>query len=335
MPANNLEEKLAFLHEPASYPKPTQRVETKETHMSWVFLTDREVWKLKKPVRYDYLDFSTLEARRENCEEEVRLNRRLAPDVYYGVVPLVRNARGELRLGGEGTVLDWLVWMRRLPAERMLDQAMREQAVSQAQARQVGVLLARFYRQLPPVFLATSEYRQRLAAELRADQRELAAPESALPQALLKALVEAQLQFLAQETAWLDERVRAGRIIEGHGDLRPEHICLEREPVIIDCLEFNRDFRILDAASELAFLALECARLGAPEIGAIIWQTYCEETGDSLPERLLAFYKSYHACLRAKIAVWHLRDHEPGDWEKWTGKAKCYLQLAASFLALH
>src|SRR5690348_10060399 len=116
-----IEQKVAFLSRPESYPGHVELVERKETHMSWIFLTEMHVWKLKKPVRTDYSDFSTVEARRHNASNEVRLNRRLTKDVYLGVVPLALASGGSLRLGGDGEAVDWLVVMRRLPANRMLD----------------------------------------------------------------------------------------------------------------------------------------------------------------------------------------------------------------------
>jgi uncharacterized protein len=327
-----IEEKVAFLSRPDVYPAPTQRVETIETRLSWVFLTDTQAWKLKKPVRYDYLDFSVPDARRRNCEEEVKLNRPLAPDVYLGVVSLTLNAQGELQLAGKGEPIDWLVRMRRLPAERMLDRAIADRTVNAAETRKVGELLARFYKQTPLVAMTPSEYRSRLSAEALANQQELAKPEYALPAELLESIISAQLAFLRQEPGSFDDRVRTSRIIEAHGDLRPEHICLESKPVIIDRLEFNRDFRVLDAVSDLAFLALECERLGASWVSDLILDTYREETGDHPPERLLAFYKSYHACLRAKIAIWRLKDHGVHDWAKWTGRARQYIHLGAPVL---
>ena len=326
-----IKEKVAFLSKPDVYPVPTRQVETKETHMSWVFLTDTQAWKLKKPVRYEYLDFSTPEARRRNCEEELRLNRRLAPEVYLGTAPLTLDAEGKMHLAGKGEPIDWLVSMRRLPAERMLDRMITNQTASAAEVRKVGVLLAWFYKQATPVAMTPSEYRKRLAADVFANQQELAKPECGLPVDLLESITKTQLNYLNQESELFDARVRAGKIIEAHGDLRPEHICLESEPLIIDCLEFNRDFRILDPASELAFLAVECERLGAPWVGQLILNTYFDETGDRPPEGLILFYKSYHACLRAKIAVWHLKDHE--DWAKWTEKASCYLHLAGAIFS--
>jgi aminoglycoside phosphotransferase family enzyme len=289
--------KVAFLSRPESYPTATQRVEVVETHMSWVFLTDQHVYKLKKPVRSDYLDFSTPEARYWDCTEEVRLNRRFAPNVYHGVVPLTVDLQGALQLAGRGATIDWLVHMRRLPAERMLDYAIARGTVRAADIRQVGTLLTRAYLQTPAVAIAPATYRQWL-------------------------------------TALLDSRVRDGRIIEAHGDLRPEHICLEDEPVIIDCLEFNQALRILDTVSELAFLALECERLGAPAVGKGIVETYSKASGDWPSRRLLAFYKSYHAGMRAKIAVWHLNEPEVRDAAQWRQKAQHYLRLAARLTRL-
>jgi aminoglycoside phosphotransferase family enzyme len=302
--------------------------------MAWVFLTDTQAWKLKKPVRYDYLDFSSPAARHRDCEEEVRLNRRLAPNVYYSVAPLTTNTQGGLELDGMGEAIDWLVRMRRLPAERFLDRAIANRTVRAVDVRKVGAALARFYQQSPPVKITTSEYQKRLIDDFRANERELAKQEYDLPINLLGSITRAQLTLLEQKRELFDDRVRQRKIIEAHGDLRPEHICLESEPVIIDCLEFNRDFRILDPVSELAFLALECERLGAPQVGDLIMETYSGETGDRPPVQLLMFYKSYHAGLRAKIAVWHLKDHGVNHPTKWRERAGQYLHLADSLASV-
>jgi aminoglycoside phosphotransferase family enzyme len=141
-------------------------------------------------------------------------------------------------------------------------------------------------------------------------------------------IIGSQLKSLAENSGLFDARVHEGRIIEAHGDLRPEHICLEPQPVIIDCLEFNRDLRTLDVASELTFLSLECERLGAPEIGIFIFTRYREETGDSPGSQLLTFYRNYHACIRAKLAMLHLHDDGLHDRTKWIAKAQQYLNMA-------
>ena len=325
-----LREKVAFLSTTAAYVPQSSYVEQKETHMSWVFLTEGHVWKLKKPVRYDYLDFSTVEARKNNCELEVELNGRLAADVYLGTVPLVLGHSGRMQLGGEGRVIDWLVWMRRLPADRMLDAMIAAEAVRPVHSKQIGTLLADFYKQAKPIAWSAAEYRERLESESADTAAELRRQEFGLPLEVIETVHSGQLNFLKQEASLFDERIRQGKLVDAHGDLRPEHICLEPNPVIIDCLEFNAGFRALDPASELAFLGLECDRLGAAWIGEEVLNAYCRETEDYPPEPLFRFYKQHHACLRAKIAVWHLRDSPPQDAQKWISKAKDYLLRARS-----
>lgn len=328
-----IEEKVDFLRRADVYPEPTGRVDVKETHMSWVFLTDNHAYKLKKPVRSAFLDYSTPEARRRTCEAEVKLNRRLAANVYCGIVPLTLTVGGAMRLGGEGEAIDWLVKMWRLPESRMLDHAIAAKTVAKDDARRVGALLAHFYSTAPVAAMSRAEYRRQMAAEIRNNYQELSRPELSLPGEWLDATTTAQWNMLQNEPGLFDERVAAQRIVEAHGDLRPEHICLGPPPVVIDCLEFSRALRVLDAASEIAFLWLECERLGAPEVGRMIFASYCDGSGDRPPAALMKFYVSYHACVRAKVAVWHLNDHQIDHPAKWIEKAGHYLRLAAASLA--
>jgi aminoglycoside phosphotransferase family enzyme len=330
-PCVALDDKIAFLKRPDSYPDSPSRVETVETHMSWVFLTDRLAYKLKKPVRYEFLDFSTLGARHWDCREEVRLNRRLAPDVYIGVVALTAEPDGTLQLGGDGESVDWLVEMRRLPAERMLDRAIGEGRATKGDVLRVARQLADFYKTSRPVPIAPSDYRQRLQADVGANLRALVVPDYRLSAATARRAAAAQLELLGCEPELFAERVREGRIIEAHGDLRAEHVCLSTAPVIIDCLEFNRGFRTLDPADELAFLALDCERLGAPWIKDLLFDVYRRTTGDRPDERLVHFYTSHRACLRAKIAIWHLRESEVRQPGKWRELARTYLRLAERY----
>lgn len=323
------EAKVDFLRRPDSYPDAPRRVEVVETHMSWVFLTDCFAYKLKKPVRYEFLDFSTVDARHHDCAEEVRLNRRLAHDVYIDIVPLTVDAAGAMHLGGDGIATDWLVKMRRLPQQRMLDHAIRNHTVQEADITRVAVALANFYKDSAAIEIAPSEYRGRFETDIHANLRELTTPAYGLPLNLAPSICTAQLEFLKCESDLLDQRVLEGKIIEAHGDLRPEHVCLEEQPIIIDCLEFKREFRILDPADELSFLTMECERLSAPEfMDRIIFATYRKITADVLPEKLLHFYKSYRASLRAKLAVWHLREPQIREAPKWFTLAGEYMELA-------
>lgn len=319
-------DKVAFLRRPDSYPQPVERVAVKETHMSWVFLTEDRVFKLKKPVRLPYLDFGTLEARRFYCEESLRLNRRLTDGVYLDVLPLTREPDGRLAIDGAGTVVEWLVHMVRLPERRMLEQRIEDGARVEHEAAAAAELLAAFYRDAPAEPLTVAEHRQRLTADVHENAAALRDPRYGLDRSAVASLRQRLEGLLERRAGLFAGRLEQGRVVEGHGDLRPEHVCLTAPPAVIDCLEFNRNLRIVDAVDELAFLALECERLGA-ELDDTLFAPYRRETGDDPPAGLIGFYKVHRAMLRAKLAVWHL-DDEPGRRDKWIGKAEAYLALA-------
>jgi aminoglycoside phosphotransferase family enzyme len=230
-------------------------------------------------------------------------------------------------------VVDWLVKMRRLPAERMLDRLIRAGTVRGDDVRSIVAALCRFYRECAPIAMAEDEYRARFSTGIAENLRELSTREFALPVAMIEPTCARQRLFLERAAALFDERARSGRIVEAHGDLRPEHICLERPPQIIDCLEFSLDFRLLDTADELAFLALECERLGAAWIRRDIFATCAAQSGDAPPDALVHFYQSYRACMRAKIAIWHLKEPSLTAPSKWTMQARDYLRLAAGHIA--
>jgi aminoglycoside phosphotransferase family enzyme len=327
----SIDEKVAFLRRSTSYSSRPERVDVIETHMSWVFMTDQLVYKLKKPVRREFLDFSTVEARHRNCEREVELNQRLGGSVYYGIVPLVMRPDGRFQLEGEGTIVDWLVKMRRLPTGHMLDTAIGNHAVSAADIRKLGQMLIDFYGCSTPVAVSAAEYRGRFGGDVQANYSELSKPHYGLSLPQVDCLTRAQQDFLARYGDQLAQRAYDRKIVDAHGDLRPEHICLTPEPVIIDCLEFNRTFRLLDPVDELAYLAMECGRLGAADVGDQVLRQYLETTGDSVSEELIWFYKTFRACLRAKIAIWHIVDHDVRDTDKWRRRANDYLRLAKSY----
>ena len=330
--AISIQDKVSFLRQPAVYPNKPGQIEVKETHMSWVFMSDQFVYKLKKPVRYDFLDFSTIEARRESCEQEVRLNRRLAPEIYLGTVALRLQDHGGLTLEGGGAIADWLVHMRRLPTDRMLDVAILDDKVTSSDVSRLSRLLTAFYQEIAaPIAMEPQVYRHRFEKDIASNFNELGKPEFGLSDSLLTQLAEAQRRFVANQGYLLEQRVKDKYIVEAHGDLRPEHICLLHEPVIIDCLEFNRKLRILDPVDELAYLSMECDRLNAPSIGVQVLQQYTDTTGDRAAKKLIDFYKAFRACVRAKIALWHTEDHELRDHDKWRDRANQYLVLAARY----
>jgi aminoglycoside phosphotransferase family enzyme len=270
--------------------------------MSCVFLAGGRVYKLKKPVRFPYLDFSTLERREAACRAEVSLNRRLAPGVYIGVAPLAVSAGG-LSIGGAGAVTDWLVVMHRLDDRWALEQVLRERRLDKPQLDRLVARLVRFYRRARLVFISPGAHLAQWSENLAANRRVLLDPRFGLPSAPIRRIDRLQRRFLAEGRAVLAGRVRRRRMVDGHGDLRPEHIWLDHEVRIIDCLEFNPRLRAVDPFDEIAYLDLECERLGAAWAGHYIRKGVERGLGDDLPAGLYRFYRSYRAALRARLAM--------------------------------
>ncbi|MBB3189860.1 hypothetical protein [Halomonas cerina] len=295
--------------------------------MAWVFLAGERVYKLKKPVEYSYRDCHFLEDREFLCREEVRLNRRLAEDVYLGVETLGLDAEGRLALGGK-SVVDWLVVMKRLPEHQLLDVALAEGTVTRERIARVGDRLAAFYRDREPVAMPVETYLAHFAREHDRNREVLDDSRFSLSAERVQAVLGRLDRLLAEEPNLLGDRVHRGRIVEGHGDLRPEHICLTDPPVVIDCLEFSRPLRLVDPFDELSFLGLECDRLGAAWIGEQLIRQCARALGDRPGRRLLAFYTAYRACLRARLTLAHLLEPNPRNPDKWEPRARQYLALA-------
>jgi aminoglycoside phosphotransferase family enzyme len=295
-----------------------------ETHFAWVFLSGDRAWKLRKPVRRDPMDYSTLEARRRDSEEEVRLNRRLAPDTYLGTRPLTLAANGELAIGGGGRIVEWLVEMRRLDRSRMLDVMLAGGRVTAADLRRVVAMLAAFYANEAPAVTDGAVCDARLRAQVTANHRVL----QTLDDAAAGRLRDVQAACLDAQRRRLDERAASGCILEAHGDLRPEHILLADPPAVIDCLEFDRNLRILDRAEELEFLALECGRIGHAATGEQLARDCLAILNDPVPAQLQRLYRSHRAATRAKLYVWRASEPDDGSTTQWLATARQYLDLA-------
>lgn len=327
----SLEDKVAFLKSTQIYSEKTNSVEAIETHMSWVFLTEDYVYKLKKPVKADSLDYSTVLKREKNCHIEVRLNKRLAPDIYLGVVPIAVDKDGQLTLQDNGKVVDWLVKMRRLPFNCMLDYVIQNGTVKENDIITFTNVLTNFYIEAKKIKITSSDYCSRFEKGILENREILLSPQYNLSKSLIKSITTIQLDFITKHSERLAQRTKDNKIVEAHGDLRPEHICLLEKPAIIDCLEFSRELRILDPIDELSFLALECERLGSSFIGKRVLEIYSKNANDMPPVNLIHFYKSYRACVRAKLAIWHLRDDQVLDHAKWVHRANEYLNLADKY----
>lgn len=328
---------VEFLSRPRSYPHPVGTIERRETHVSHVFLAGAFAYKLKKPVTFPFLDASTLARRKTFCRLELSLNRRLAPDVYLGMVPITETPAG-LRLGGTGKIIEWLVKMRRLPEARMLDRLVARRRVSRQQMQAVADALTRFFRRAARS-QAISRYGMpaQVAALVLGNLQECrpfvkphgptrGAESRATPavgggsrgiRPLLsesdRAFLEsAYRQYLTLHEPILARRVRERRIVDGHGDLRCENICLPApdaarhagrlaSPVIFDCVEFQPAFRCGDAANDFSFLVMDMEFRGRGDLARALVARYRKRSRDPTFDLVLPFYKCHRSLVRGKV----------------------------------
>jgi aminoglycoside phosphotransferase family enzyme len=328
-----LAEKVSFLSQPQAYVGHVPDIVRRETHMSWVFMAGDRVYKLKKPVRFPYLDFSTLARRETACRAELSLNRRLAPDVYIDVLPLVMSDAG-LAIGGAGITVDWMVVMRRLNERYMLEQAIFDGRATASRLDRLVDLLSDFYshasRSTIPAVALLADWKRSLAY----NRRILLDPRLGMPIGPVQFVDQVQRRFLAGRANILVARINERRIVDGHGDLRPEHIWLGDPICIIDCLEFNARLRAVDPFDEIAFLSLECERLGARWIGDYIVRRMKPRLRDGPSGELFTFYRCHRATLRARLAIAHLLEPNPRTPEKWPRLARAYLNIALADAAV-
>lgn len=327
--------KLEFLQTVEAYGQSGPCPKCIETHMSWVFLVGDKVFKLKKPVRFPYLDFTTLQAREFYCREEVRLNARLAPGVYLGIVAL-QWCDGHFALAPErcpqpkpvtpGKTVDWLVSMRRLPGERTLHKLIAQSTIVSGDIDALIEVLDLFYRGTPAVTLSANEYVTRFHHDQASNREVLLRPQFHLRDASLA--LDRLATALENNVDRLCDRVHQHRVIEGHGDLRPEHVFLLEPPVVIDCLEFNPQLRQIDPFDEIAYLGMECDMLGAPWVSQRLTSGFAHALGDHPAPALMQLYTAHRALLRARLIMAHLLDPQPRTPEIWPPLAARYIERA-------
>lgn len=330
----SIAEKVTALKQPETYLHRVEKVETKETHMSWIFLVNKFAYKLKKPVQYRFLDLRTIEARFKNCTEEIRLNKRLAKNIYTAIVPLVLNEEGKMQVEGKGAIIDWLVKMKRISDKNMLDHAILHQRAHKTTIEKTARLLAEFYRSSPPIPMNAAAYKKKLKDEITFPFTELLQPVFNLPVKTIERIYSTLVRFLNSHGPLFETRITRGAIIEAHGDLRPEHICMSPQPAIIDALEFNKELRIMDVAEELSFLDMECEMMGDTDSGKIFFECYTKLSHDDVAEELIFFYKAKKALLRTYLVARHITEPGYRKETKWMKKASKYLQLSQKYSSL-
>ncbi len=288
--------------EPGFYPERPDAVELRQTHISYVFLAGDFAYKVKKPVRFPFLDASKLAHRYELCRDEVRLNRRLAPDLYLGVVPIVRRNHGYAMgsAGEQDHAEEFAVRMRRLDESRMLHRLLAAGDADEETIRAIARKLADFHASVSAEhgwqYGSAAAIWRRVMGDLQSYEAFVGYTVSEHD---LAAIQDYCRRFIESRWELLNERARSGRVRDGHGDLRAEHIAVQGERIdVYDCVEFSESIRYCDVAADLAFLAMDFDRLDAPHLSQVLVATYSESSGDEGLGDLMPFYKCYRASIR-------------------------------------
>jgi aminoglycoside phosphotransferase family enzyme len=307
---------LAALRQPAAYPHPTGTIRLHETHLSWIVVAGDYACKLKKPVDLGFADFSTVARRAAACAEEVRLNRRLCPDLYLGVVDIVERG-GAIRVGGPGRPLEPAVRMRRLPDAGMLPALLARHAVEPRLLRRIAAQLVQFH-----ATAATGPGVDRWGTPeaVRANWAEHFAQTATLDPAILPPALTTDVRAavgraLDRDAPLLAQRVGAGRVCDGHGDLHAGNICVEGRRIhLFDCLEFSPRYRCADVAAEVAFLAMDLTARGRADLAERFVADYTSLSGDRALPALLPPFVAYRAWTRGKVLALRLAEPDlPAD----------------------
>ena len=322
MESETQESLVAAMKEARFYPKPPAEVTHKETHISHLFFAGDLVYKIKKAVRFPFLDFSTLAKRRFFLNEELRLNRRLAPSVYLGVMPIAYDEAG-WRLGGWTEPAEYTLVMRRLPEKRMLPFLLETHQVTPRMMQELAEAVANFHASAEQVKgTEQSRWPATVAAQWKENLSEVEPLVGvSIDSESLSAIADFGAKFLDGQTELLRRRAQGGWIRDVHGDLHCDHLCLAPEGVqIFDCIEFNAKLRVCDLAAEIAFLLMDLSVRGEESMAAPFLQRYSELIDDPELPSILPFYQCYRALVRGKVQA--LR---PGG----AAAAASYFQYAA------
>ena len=321
------------LRDPNAYPQRPETVDMAETHISWVFLAGDFVYKVKKPVNFGFLDFTDLAKRRRFCEEEVRLNRRLAPDLYLGVVGITLE-NGALRVEGNGEPIEYAVKMSRLPQERMMDRLLEQGKVNETTIRRICEVLVDFYGKADTGG-EIDQYGKIESVRFNTDEN-FSQTEDYVGVALSQRrfnTIRAFTDRFYEDRELFESRIRKGRIRDCHGDLHSGNICIPGEVIIYDCIEFNRRFRYSDVTADIAFLSMDLDFKGRRDLSELFVREFALKSGDMDSLLLMDFYKCYRAYVRGKILCFAF-DQAEGGIERQAQAletAKKYFALAESY----
>lgn len=294
-----------------SFPIKPEELTVIQTHISYVFIADETVYKIKKPVNFGFLDFTTLELRKLYCEKEVELNRRLCPDIYLGVVPISQTSEG-YKLENSENIVEYAVKMNRLPENGMMQKILKERALTEKHIDLIIDLLVPFYKKAK-TGRGVDEHGSIDTISFNTEEN-FSQTERFVGRALNKwrynEIVNWTRAFIRESRTLFETRIKESFIREGHGDLYSANICFDnlKKVYIFDCIEFNERFRCGDVASDIAFLSMDLDFHGYRELSEYFVKTYVEKSGDRDLPKLLDFYKCYRAYVRGKIGCFTSED---------------------------
>ncbi|KYK29068.1 hypothetical protein AYK20_00655 [Thermoplasmatales archaeon SG8-52-1] len=323
---------------PSYYPENPKKITLAQTHISSVFIGDKFVYKIKKPVNFGFLDFSTLEKRKYYCEKEVKLNSRFSSDVYLGVYPITFDGKKHV-INGEGDVVEYAVKMRRLPDEDLMKFRFKKGKINFEDIKKISKAIADFHK-ISPKSKEIDKYGSIEVVKYNTDENF-----QQTAQFLGSSISEKQYEELKN---WTDDfyrenkelflrRIKDGKIRDCHGDLHMEHICIADPIIIFDCIEFNDRFRYSDILSDIAFLLMDLEFNDGNLLSKSLCKSYikyAEEKDDDLTYDLIKFYKTYRAYVRGKVTSFILNDSTITNEKKIEAKniAKKYFKLAQKYI---
>ncbi len=319
---------------PEIYPDGPSFIKSMETHISLLFLTGNYVYKVKKPVDFGFLDFTSLEKRKFFCEQEVKLNRRLSPAIYLGVVRITKEG-DRIRLGGEGEPVEYAVKMKQIPEENLMDKLVERNQVTPRMIEAVSEKLVQFYfaaetNDLIRNFAKPERIKQDTDENFEQTKRYI---DVTIPKEVYEEVKNKTNDFFRTNEKIFQQRIASDRIRDCHGDLRLEHIFWGDEISIFDCIEFNERFRYTDVAADVAFVAMDLDYHGREDLSGHLIRAYVGESGDHELMEVLDFYKCYRAYVRGKVESFRLDDPHIPEREKKEAfkRAQKYFSLARRY----
>ena len=324
------------LSNPQALPDETKKVSLLQTHISFVFVADRFVYKIKKPVNFGFLNFLTLEKRAFYCRREIDLNRRLAGDIYIDVLPVFFDGRHYSMGRKKGEIVEYAVKMKRIPSARLMISLYDKGALTENHLARLAGVLAGFHKNA----LRTSSidrFGEPDAFKVNTDENFAQVRKYrglSIGKRQFNALERWTERFYKTNRRLFNQRVEKGKIRDCHGDLHMEHVCFTRKLAVIDCIEFNDRFRYSDTVADMAFLLMDLEFHGGEFFSRRLWQAYKSLSDEEGAEDLLRFYKVYRAFVRGKVNSFQIHDPEIGPEAKEAAveRAKKYFTLAGSYI---